>query len=130
MSSVLEQLKAHSTVVADTGDYQCNFLMEVSTHFIIIILAIKEFHPTDATTNPSLILNAVKNDAYKPLLTVGCFKYWGWTKTIFVSRKHLSHLSQRECMSLESCGICSHPCEKCLSRTTSIFGYVCFALYY
>jgi transaldolase len=51
--SVLEQLKAHSTVVADTGDYQ----------------SIKEFQPTDATTNPSLILAASKNDAYKSLLT-------------------------------------------------------------
>ncbi|KAI1716338.1 transaldolase/Fructose-6-phosphate aldolase domain-containing protein [Ditylenchus destructor] len=51
--SVLEQLKQHSIVVADTGDYQ----------------SIKEFHPTDATTNPSLILSAVKNDAYKPLMT-------------------------------------------------------------
>ncbi|KAH7720138.1 Protein Y24D9A.8 a [Aphelenchoides avenae] len=51
--SVLEQLKQHSVVVADTGDYQ----------------SIKEFHPTDATTNPSLILAAAKNDAYKPLIT-------------------------------------------------------------
>jgi len=50
--SVLEQLKTFSTVVADTGDYE----------------AIKQFHPTDATTNPSLLLAAVKNEAYKPLL--------------------------------------------------------------
>jgi transaldolase len=48
----LEHLKKHSTVVADTGDYQ----------------AIKEFQPTDATTNPSLILAAAKVDAYKPLI--------------------------------------------------------------
>lgn len=51
--SVLEQLKKHSTVVADTGDYQ----------------SIKEFQPTDATTNPSLILAASKNEAYKSLIT-------------------------------------------------------------
>ncbi|CAD5228937.1 unnamed protein product [Bursaphelenchus okinawaensis] len=50
--SSLESLKKHSTVVADTGDYQ----------------AIKEFQPTDATTNPSLILAASKVDAYKPLI--------------------------------------------------------------
>jgi len=50
--STLEYLKKHSTVVADTGDYQ----------------AIKEFKPTDATTNPSLILAASKVDAYKPLI--------------------------------------------------------------
>lgn len=31
-------------------------------------LAIKEFQPTDATTNPSLILAASKVDAYKPLI--------------------------------------------------------------
>lgn len=29
---------------------------------------IKEFHPTDATTNPSLILAACKIDTYKPLI--------------------------------------------------------------
>lgn len=50
--SSLESLKKHSIVVADTGDYQ----------------AIKEFQPTDATTNPSLILAASKVDAYKPLI--------------------------------------------------------------
>jgi transaldolase len=50
--STLEHLKKHTTVVADTGDYQ----------------AIKEYKPTDATTNPSLILAASKVDAYKPLI--------------------------------------------------------------
>ncbi len=48
----LEQLKQHTTVVADTGDFQ----------------SIKAFAPQDATTNPSLILNAVQKDEYKPLL--------------------------------------------------------------
>ena len=33
------------------------------------ILAIKEYQPTDATTNPSLILAACKNEAYKKLVT-------------------------------------------------------------
>jgi transaldolase len=32
------------------------------------ISAIKEFKPTDATTNPSLILAASKNDQYKALI--------------------------------------------------------------
>jgi len=50
--STLEHLKKHSIIVADTGDFN----------------AIKEFHPTDATTNPSLILAACKIDAYKPLI--------------------------------------------------------------
>ncbi|MES2264159.1 MAG: transaldolase [Pseudomonadota bacterium] len=48
----LEQLKQYSTVVADTGDFQ----------------SIKAFAPQDATTNPSLILKAVRMDEYRPLL--------------------------------------------------------------
>ncbi|TKR82641.1 hypothetical protein L596_016332 [Steinernema carpocapsae] len=52
MSSVLDQIKKVTTVVADTGDFQ----------------AIKQFQPTDATTNPSLILAASKMDAYKHLV--------------------------------------------------------------
>jgi transaldolase len=48
----LEQLKQYSTVVADTGDFQ----------------SIKAFAPRDATTNPSLILKAVRMDEYRPLL--------------------------------------------------------------
>ncbi|WP_050479438.1 transaldolase [Herbaspirillum rhizosphaerae] len=48
----LEQLKQYTTVVADTGDFE----------------SMKEFAPRDATTNPSLILKAVKKDEYKPLL--------------------------------------------------------------
>jgi len=50
--SALEYLKKYSVVVADTGDYQ----------------SIKKFQPTDATTNPSLILAASKSEAYKPLI--------------------------------------------------------------
>lgn len=52
MSTTLDYLKEHSVVVADSGDFH----------------AIKEFKPTDATTNPSLILAACKVDAYKPLI--------------------------------------------------------------
>ena len=48
----LEQLKQHTTIVADTGDFQ----------------TMKAFAPRDATTNPSLILKAVQKDEYKPLL--------------------------------------------------------------
>jgi len=40
--SALDQLKSMTTVVADTGDFE----------------AMKQFKPTDATTNPSLILAA------------------------------------------------------------------------
>ncbi|GGX54504.1 MULTISPECIES: transaldolase [Undibacterium] len=48
----LEQLKQHTIVVADTGDFQ----------------AIKAYTPRDATTNPSLILKAVQKPEYQHLL--------------------------------------------------------------
>ncbi|XP_014283407.1 transaldolase [Halyomorpha halys] len=51
-SNSLEQLKALTTVVADTGD----------------INAMKIYNPTDATTNPSLILAAAKLPEYENLL--------------------------------------------------------------
>jgi transaldolase len=50
--TALEQLKQYTTVVADTGDFQ----------------SIERYQPRDATTNPSLILKAVQQDAYRPLL--------------------------------------------------------------
>lgn len=48
----LEQLKTHTTVVADTGNF----------------LQLAQFAPRDATTNPSLILKAVQSPDYAPLL--------------------------------------------------------------
>jgi transaldolase len=53
MDSQLDQLKAMTTVVADTGD----------------IDAIRQFTPVDATTNPSLLLKAAGLPAYQHLLT-------------------------------------------------------------
>ena len=50
--STLDQLKQHTVVVADTGDFA----------------SIKAFAPRDATTNPSLILKAVQMPEYKALL--------------------------------------------------------------
>ena len=52
MSTQLDQLKALTTVVADTGDFQ----------------SIKVFAPRDATTNPSLILKAAAMPEYAALL--------------------------------------------------------------
>ena len=52
MPSKLEQLRAMSTVVSDTGDMD----------------AIRAFHPTDATTNPSLILKASQMPHYARLV--------------------------------------------------------------
>lgn len=52
MSNQLDELRKFTTVVADTGDFQ----------------SMREHRPTDATTNPSLILKAIQKDAYRPLL--------------------------------------------------------------
>ncbi|WP_332815176.1 transaldolase [Ramlibacter sp.] len=48
----LQALKQFTTVVADTGDFR----------------QLAQFHPQDATTNPSLILKAVQKPDYAPLL--------------------------------------------------------------
>lgn len=67
MSSVLEQLKAASIVVADTGDFNGTIIRQHSNKFTRFA-AIKEFQPTDATTNPSLILAASKMEQYAALI--------------------------------------------------------------
>ncbi len=61
MSTALQQLKQHSTIVADTGD----------------IDAIRKHQPQDATTNPSLLLKASEIEAYKPYLD----KAWSYAKS-------------------------------------------------
>ena len=48
----LEQLRQFTTVVADTGSF----------------LQMAQYAPRDATTNPSLILKAVQQSDYAPLL--------------------------------------------------------------
>jgi len=50
--SQLEQLKSMTTIVADTGDIE----------------AIREFLPTDATTNPSLVFAAAQKPEYRYLI--------------------------------------------------------------
>ena len=52
MASLLDSLRTQTTVVADTGDFE----------------SMRRYLPTDATTNPSLILKAVQQDAYRPML--------------------------------------------------------------
>ena len=52
MSNKLEQLKAMTLVVADTGDFE----------------AMKRFKPEDATTNPSLLLKAAVLPHYQDLI--------------------------------------------------------------
>lgn len=53
MTSKLEQLKAMTDVVADTGDIE----------------AIRRFSPRDATTNPSLLLKAAQLPQYQDLIS-------------------------------------------------------------
>lgn len=52
MPNQLEQLRTMTTVVADTGDLD----------------RLRHYQPTDATTNPTLILRAVQQPAYHPIL--------------------------------------------------------------
>ncbi|KAF9584933.1 hypothetical protein BGW38_004609 [Lunasporangiospora selenospora] len=52
MSSALDQIKNITTVVADTGDFE----------------SIAQYKPTDATTNPSLILAASQKPSYAHLI--------------------------------------------------------------
>ncbi|MDJ1160131.1 transaldolase [Chelatococcus sp. SYSU_G07232] len=52
MASKLEQLRAMTVVVADTGDIE----------------AVRRLGPQDCTTNPTLLLKAVENPAYAHLL--------------------------------------------------------------
>jgi len=52
METQLQALRRYTTVVADTGDIE----------------AIRQYRPTDATTNPTLILKAVQRDEYRYIL--------------------------------------------------------------
>jgi transaldolase len=52
MANLLDQLKQHTVVVADTGDFE----------------SMRAYRPQDATTNPSLILKAAQQEAYAPLV--------------------------------------------------------------
>src|SRR5215475_1058151 len=52
MASKLEQLRAMTVVVADTGDIE----------------AVRRLKPQDCTTNPTLLLKAVENPAYAHLI--------------------------------------------------------------
>jgi transaldolase len=55
MTNKLDQLKKLTTIVADTGEFE----------------EIKKYQPTDATTNPSLILAAASKPEYQLLLEDG-----------------------------------------------------------
>jgi len=51
-STQLDSLKHYTKVVADTGDFE----------------TMREYQPQDATTNPTLVLKALGQERYKPLL--------------------------------------------------------------
>ncbi len=70
MVSQLEQLKAFTTVVADTGDFK----------------QLGQFAPQDATTNPSLILKAVQKADYAPLLSETVAAHRGQPLDVLVDR--------------------------------------------
>ncbi len=57
----LDQLKKLTTVVADTGDFE----------------SMKEYKPQDATTNPSLILQAAGKAEYRPLIDKAVSEFKG-----------------------------------------------------
>lgn len=69
MPSALDQLKRYTTVVADTGDFE----------------AMKKYKPTDATTNPSLMLSAASMPQYKHLIE----------KAVDYGRKHGKTLQEQ-----------------------------------
>ena len=68
--NTLDQLKQFTTVVADTGDFN----------------AMRSYAPRDATTNPSLILKAVQQDAYKPLFSETVAKHRGQSTGFIVDQ--------------------------------------------
>src|SRR5215217_7226367 len=52
MNDLLSQLKAHSIIVADTGDFA----------------SLRKYQPRDATTNPTLLLKAAEMPEYSELV--------------------------------------------------------------
>lgn len=83
MASALEQLKKYTTVVADSGDFDSKREIICKGVFFSWLLfgksllwytfvyfyfsAISQYKPTDATTNPSLLLAASKMPQYRNL---------------------------------------------------------------
>ncbi len=66
----LDQLKQYTTVVADTGNFR----------------QMAQFAPRDATTNPSLILKAVQQPEYAPLLAETVAQHRSLTLPAIVDR--------------------------------------------
>jgi transaldolase len=58
-TSKLDQLRAMTTIVADTGDLE----------------AVKRLKPVDCTTNPSIVLKALRTDAFRDVISEAV--HWG-----------------------------------------------------
>ena len=71
MTSQLEQLRAMTAIVADTGD----------------IDAIAQYHPEDATTNPSLLLKAATSPRYGNLIDQAV----DWARSLSPDRERQVH---------------------------------------
>lgn len=74
-SSKLDQLKAMTTIVSDTGEFE----------------EIKNYHPTDATTNPSLIFAASSKPEYQYLIQ----------EAVIYGKKHGKNAKEQLTMALD-----------------------------
>ena len=86
MNNKLEQLKAMTTVVADTGDIE----------------AIRRYQPIDATTNPSLLLKAAAIEEYRPLLEKSLAETQGYAEAerVTMASEHLAVNIGREILNI------------------------------
>lgn len=75
MPSTLEQLKAITDVVADTGDIE----------------AIKQYQPLDATTNPSLLYKAAQLPQYQPVMD----------QAIAWAQQHADHTKEQVALAMD-----------------------------
>lgn len=120
MSTVLDQMKAVTTVVADTGDFE----------------QIKKFQPRDVTTNPSLIFAASQLPQYQDLVkeTVAYAKEKGSTKqeqvTIAIDRlavafgkASLGQISDEGRVSTEIDARLSYDKEQTLAKARQLMKY-------
>lgn len=87
MATSLDKLKEHTIVVADTGDIHGRFVSTTSKwgcfKLFVTPTAISRYLPTDATTNPSLLLAAAQMPEYKDLIQDAIDfgkKQGGWEK--------------------------------------------------
>eukprot|EP01096_Ripella_sp_DP13-Kostka_P007650 TRINITY_DN2805_c0_g1_i1.p1 TRINITY_DN2805_c0_g1~~TRINITY_DN2805_c0_g1_i1.p1 ORF type:complete len:350 (+),score=175.84 TRINITY_DN2805_c0_g1_i1:91-1050(+) len=79
MSSALENLKKHTIVVADTGDFSL----------------LEKYQPTDATTNPTLILAVSQDPKYRPLLD----------EAVAYAKAHSAELSEQLSLAMDKVAV-------------------------